>query len=368
MKKQRILCLDDQVIHVFLNDGEKTGGAAVQLYSWIQGWQSLGQQVIVLNSFKSRNVPGEPEFVESYRPSAGLVGIRWVYYRLPIILRRIKQITPDLIYQSGFAWQSFFYMLYSHWRGISYVVRISNDIYADGRWVKKESNPLKLFLAKRALRMARLLIVQNEYQYQKLTESFPGKKIVKLTNPYQIADSEAHQYIGRSYVAWIGLFQKQKNLGCLLEVAKSCPELLFKVAGEPLYKNDPETETIVSELAELENVIMLGYLKRDEVRDFLSGALCLLNTSHYEGFSNTFLESFAVGTPVVTTANVNPDEVISRHNLGMVAPDHMHLTQVLKELLVNADKLQSLSKNCFSYVRTFHDPTMLAGKFLELFD
>jgi len=69
-------------------------------------------------------------------------------------------------------------------------------------------------------------------------------------------------------------------------------------------------------LKELPNVKFSGYIKRADMNNFLSEAYALLNTSHFEGFSNTFLEAWAVGTPVISTIYVNPDNIINEKSLG----------------------------------------------------
>ncbi len=70
-------------------------------------------------------------------------------------------------------------------------------------------------------------------------------------------------------------------------------------------------------LTKLQNVEFVGLIPHDEVTSFLTEAYCLLNTSLFEGFSNTFLEAFSVGTPVVTLG-VNPDFILTIYDLGFV--------------------------------------------------
>ena len=41
----------------------------------------------------------------------------------------------------------------------------------------------------------------------------------------------------------------------------------------------------------LPNIKFVGFIPRNEISSFLGDAYLLLNTSFYEGFSNTFLES-----------------------------------------------------------------------------
>ena len=96
---------------------------------------------------------------------------------------------------------------------------------------------------------------------------------------------------------------------------------------------------------------------------FLKEAKFLLSTSRYEGFSNTFLESMVVGTPILTTPAVNPDSIISDFELGYIYQD----AEDLKLILDNMDLSYYLekSKNCiFSKQAHFEseDKTYLSDK------
>lgn len=363
--KKKILCLDDHVIHVFNNDGYKTGGAAVQLYSWIKGWISLGHQVVVVNNFDDKKENENLSFKRSYKPEVGIKGFRWIYYRLPAIQREIRKANADIIYQSGFDWETYFSMRLAKRLGVPFILRISNDIYADGRWEKKQKHPLKRRFAMLALKNAPLIVTQNSYQYDQLKARLPKKHIVKITNPFH-TPSASISSPQKSYVAWLGLFQRQKNLPALLSVVEENPNTRFKIAGKMLFQNDLETSELLKKLEKLPNVALVGYLKRHEVIPFLADAYCLLNTSHYEGFSNTFLEAFAAGTPVVTTESVNPDQTISIYELGAVASNHESLGKTLHTYLASQSDFSDISERCCQYVKTHHDPIILSKELFEL--
>lgn len=216
-----------------------------------------------------------------------------------------------------------------------------------------------------ALKNAPLIVTQNAYQYDQLKARLPKKHIVKITNPFHTS-SPSVPSPQKSYVAWLGLFQQQKNLSALLSVVEENPSTLFKIAGKMLFQNDLETSELLKKLEQLPNVTLMGYLKRHEIIPFLAGAYCLLNTSHYEGFSNTFLEAFAAGTPVVTTENVNPDQTINTYELGAVAGDHESLGKTLQTYLASQSDFIDISERCRQYVKTHHDPVILSKKLFEL--
>jgi glycosyltransferase involved in cell wall biosynthesis len=98
----------------------------------------------------------------------------------------------------------------------------------------------------------------------------------------------------------------------------------------------------------------------------LSEALALLNTSHHEGFSNTFLEAFSTGTPVISPEKVDPDHIIRKHALGASVDDVSDFPSVIRQLSENQDRFEETSQRCREYVYKNHDPQLLARRLVEI--
>jgi glycosyltransferase involved in cell wall biosynthesis len=64
----------------------------------------------------------------------------------------------------------------------------------------------------------------------------------------------------------------------------------------------------------------------------LSESYILLNTSHFEGFSNTYLEAFSVGTPVFAMEKADPDSIIKNNRLGYIYKDVDDLVSIFKNI------------------------------------
>ena len=210
-------------------------------------------------------------------------------------------------------------------------------------------------------------MAQNSYQLNKLKEKYPKKNIFVLHNPFVIENNDISVSLeSRKYIAWIGNFRYQKNLKALFEIALKLPEYNFKIAGKPHPNLDDETTEALKRLGTLKNVKFVGYIKRSDINSFFRKARILLNTSRWEGFSNTFLEAWAAGVPVVTTQNVNPDNIVSKYNLGKVADCYDQLHELLKTI-INYDKSEynKLALNCHEYVKVNHDPKILVRKFVS---
>jgi glycosyltransferase involved in cell wall biosynthesis len=98
---------------------------------------------------------------------------------------------------------------------------------------------------------------------------------------------------------------------------------------------------------------------------FLGNAVALLNTSHYEGFSNTYLEAFSRGTPVITQQGADPDGVIGKRNLGYSIHDESDFSSAIRNCFEMGEAYQELAGRCQAYVREYHDPAMLNDKMVE---
>lgn len=116
-------------------------------------------------------------------------------------------------------------------------------------------------------------------------------------------------------------------------------------------------------MRQLPNVEFVGYLSRNELIDFLGNAKFLINTSHYEGFSNTFQEAMVCGTPILTTENVNPDQIVQKFNIGFVYSNPVDLSSKLNQL--SEKEYDKMSNNCTCYVEDYHNNKTLAKRLVD---
>jgi glycosyltransferase involved in cell wall biosynthesis len=366
----KFLFFDHKVINLLLKDGNASGGAAVQTMGWIHGLSENGHEVKILTDYKKGDVLKEEyakaHIIPSFDPKKGVKWFRWLTHRFPDTYKKIKEANPDYVYESIPNWGSYFLGTICRILKVKYVLRISNDSFLDHRVLKSYSKFDRFFLMK-GLGIADIVLCQNDYQYGVIRKNFPRKRVHKISNPIYIHNPEEYQKSGeRGYIAWAGLFQYQKNLKLLYQIAEALPHETFKVAGAPSSKADEETRIYLEKLKEMPNVELVGFLDRKSVLGFFSKAKFLLNTSRFEGFSNTFLEAMAMGTPILTSEAVNPDGIISKYNLGIVYKDASHLREQWGTLV--QENYEELSAGVMGFVSQNHDYRTVADKLVKLLE
>jgi glycosyltransferase involved in cell wall biosynthesis len=360
----KFVFFDDKIINVLLQEEKPSGGAAVQAYGWIRGLKEIEQEVCVLTSkYKDGILKEECSslcIIPLYDKNKGIRWLRWVYYRLPFLYKKIRSARPDYLYQGVPGWTSFFIGSMCQVLRIKYIVRISNDYLLDERLYHNYSRAHGFFQGL-GFKLSYCILCQNEYQLSIIKKRFPNNRSTKILNPVLFKTVETPASLAdRHYIAWIGLYQYQKNLKLLYEIASAIKEEVFFIAGKESSKCDEETALYLEKLSKLPNVHFTGFLTRDQILPFLSKAKFLLNTSHYEGFSNTFLEAMSAGTPIVTGEKVNPDLIISKYKLGLVYRNVPDLREQLSS--VTADTYKELAENVLNYVVSNHNHKALAKR------
>ncbi len=348
--KNKVFIVDDRLPYLFDDINYPVGGATVQAFAWFHGFSEKFDVTILSNS-KKNFTSDDINVIQYPRTGGSPFGL---IRAIRMLNKTIKKEKPEIVFVTVAGLNAFIWGILTLFNKLYYIQRISNDIVYEKNVYRKKIGFIKNFLSRIGIRHAKLVLVQNDYQYKNLNGIVPSENILKVHNPYKskYTTINPEEEDERSYIGWVGLFQYQKNLPALFEIAQQCPNLNFRIAGKDSAKVDSETLGYIQKLKELPNVAFVGMLDRKEIINFFSKAKCLLNTSHYEGFSNTYLEAFSVGTPVVTRSKTDPDDIIKNNQLGLVAKDYSELPNLLQK--INSQKLNE--SHIIQYLEKFHNP------------
>lgn len=357
MYKKKILFVDDQMYKLFDKSKKSTGGAAVQTNNWLFGFKSLGYSVKYTSVKKLSN---DTLLIKNLHKSPKY--FIWLFYMYSTY-KIVKNYNPSIIYLSTAGWKTIMWAIIARRLNAKYIQRISNNIVFKKTIYRKKLGKYKYFLSKSGVRMADLILCQNKEQEYNLSHLFNKRKIEIVYNPYLVKRNKKKLTTVGYYIAWVGIFQYQKNIPELYNIIKNLPKLEFKIAGELKEHADDITKKYISNIENLPNAEFVGLLNREEIFGFLEKATCLLNTSHYEGFSNTYLEAIDVEIPIITRRKTDPDGIIEDNNCGLVCDTY----EELPELLLNVNNSFNIGKDHFSsYLNKNHNPKTLASRVLKI--
>ncbi len=367
----RLLFIDFTLPQVLRDAEFPAGGWAVQLHQLLAALTDANHQAGVLTWKGANSYVGSQsvcDLLETYDPTRGIRKLRFVYSRLPSLYAAARSYRPDVVLQSCSAMETGVMALIAQALGVPFVHRIASDPDTDGRYVSYLDFRCRTGF-RYGLRKADFVICQNSYQLGEIRKRYPGKAADILHNCIKIPASASVPIprVQKTYIAWMGNFSPPKNLPLLANIAQLLPEIEFRIAGATKHVSSTEIFLAMEKLKQLENVRFVGYLKRGEILPFLTGAVALLNTSHFEGFSNTFLESLAAGTPVVLRRAVDPDAIIRTNGLGIAAHDGQQLANCVREIwTMDAARHEELSRACRRYVALNHTPSAAASRLVSL--
>ncbi|WP_066781012.1 glycosyltransferase family 4 protein [Sphingomonas sp. CCH5-D11] len=365
----KLLFIDFTIQHLFDDADFPVGGWAVELRAWLAGFRAIGVQTAILTTETASAASersGEATLLRVYAPRGALPGGTYLFKFLPRMFLAGARFRPDVLVQAVAGVNTGLMWLLSRLLRRPFVYRCANDIDLDDR-VRTRLGRGQAFFFGLGLSRADAIVAQNGTQLAGVQRRFPNKPALVLHNPFQPRTNLIASRASRGYVAWLGVFQPQKNLPLLAEIAAALPDVSFHIGGKPEERmRDAETLSALDRLKTLPNVTLRGYLRRTEVPDFLGQALLLLSTSHYEGFSNTFLEAWGAGTPTVVPARVDPDGLIAAHGLGEAADDNALLVSAIRRIVdLPAERYAALSETCHRHVLTAHDPRILSELFIQ---
>jgi glycosyltransferase involved in cell wall biosynthesis len=275
-------------------------------------------------------------------------------FRLYSALRHER---PDAIMQVVGCGHTGIAAFYAKLHGCRMIWRVSSDksVEPEGApWWQVHKRIERWFL-EYGIRNAQLVLAQSQYQQDQLARNMGVTHVRVLPNFHPTPPDCEHPPRGETQVVWVANLKPLKNPGAFVRLARRFAyrqDVRFVMVGEAP-GDDPWIREQLAAIEATPNVEFLGGRTQDEVNQLLASADLLVNTSDYEGFSNTFIQAWMRRVPVASL-NVDPDGLLSRGCLGVVSHSEEQLYRHVTGLINSPEKRAEIGARARAYALAHH--------------
>lgn len=345
--------------------GEKTtqyiGGESVQHVLLARAWHQLGMDVSIIvydhGQPQTQEIDGIRMLAACGRRD-GIPGLRFAHPLTTSLIASMRRADADIYYQSLAGYITGVTAWFCRRHAKRFVFRISSDAYCiPGRQLISSYRDRKVY--EYGLRRADLILAQTQYQRHLLRTHYAlDSELAHL-----VAETPAGAKGSKDIdVLWVANFRPVKRPELVIDLARRLPHLRFVVAGAG---RPDSVQRMRAAGQELPNLSYVGPIAYDAIGSYFDRARVFLNTSSLEGFPNTFLQAWIRGVPVVTF--FDPDGLVARERLGLVARDLDEMTRHLQVLSTQPSLRDQLAERAARYASDHHAANAAARGYLELF-
>lgn len=278
------------------------------------------------------------------------------------LLRALTELAPKLMIQRNAGFDTGVVAAFAKATGRRFVFSSSSSadftLEALGNRKTRSAYRVGLWLADR-------IVVQTDDQ-RVLAASLRGREAVVIRSFCEpAADLDPSDV--RKYFLWIGGLIDYKRPLDYLALAARLPEASFLMVATSRGSHwDGLAKEVRERAAALPNCELLPGRPRTQILDMYERAVAVVNTSAFEGFPNTFMEGWARGAPALSL-NVDPDGVIARHGLGVVAAGSLDALEAgARAGWDRRGDLAAERDRCRSYIERHHAPAVVGAAWAEL--
>ncbi len=300
-----------------------TGGAEMQAALLANRLSKLGR--FDVHYVARRSAPDYvPEGYTLHRLKARPMVAGTLVLELPELLRVLKYLQPDVIYQRvacAYTGAAAWFARTQH-RRLVWHVSSDRDL-TPLPWKLSWRAPLeqvsKLMVAYGA-RCADTVIVQNAAQAEFLRRYHGRSDAVHIPNFHVAPAFPVKKVAQRVTVCWVSNVKELKQPEVFLRLAADfAPRagVEFVMVGQPQMRQK-KWQKVEAAIRTLPNLRFLGLITMSAVEELLERAHVLVNTSTVEGFPNAFIQAWLREVPVLSL-NVNPDGLLDEERCGFCA-------------------------------------------------
>ncbi len=287
----------------------------------------------------------------------GLIRLISDYRALRRILYKLK---PDTVYQrvAGRLTGTTAYL--SHLVGFKMIWHVASEADVRPFMFKRSRYLISNFVEKKILeygvKNAHKIIVQTKDQAHLLTQNYQRKPYALVPNfhPYPEEKTNKSKPIK---VIWLANVKPNKRPEIFLQLAQTLSDeenIHFIMIGATQGSSSWHKK-ILDTAETLKNLDYVGEKTQNEVNKILSTSHILVNTSRFEGFSNTFIQAWMREIPVVSL-NVNPDQIFDQQflSIGFHTKTYENLVAKVKLLIHDQELRISMGQSAKKYALKTH--------------
>ncbi|MES2159772.1 MAG: glycosyltransferase family 4 protein [Pseudomonadota bacterium] len=294
----------------------------------------------------------------AYAPGAGLPVLRFLHPRLSALWAALRRADADIYYQRGAGMLTGVVARFCRRHGRRFIFAAASDLDFD------PALPLIQYGRDRALfrhgvRRAHAVVVQNLRQQHacRATYGLPST----LVNSCHVAGDGAPAD-GSGAVLWVGSIKPLKRPELFLELARSLPQLRFRMVGGG--KGTPCYAAIEQAAAALPNLELVGFVPHHQIQPYFDAARLLVSTSEWEGFPNTFLQAWSQAVPTVSYFDTG--SAVDGAPVVTVVASAAQMREQVARLAGDDAAWRAAGQRCLACYRAGHTPAMAVAAYEQV--
>jgi glycosyltransferase involved in cell wall biosynthesis len=270
-----------------------------------------------------------------------------------LIPKILKKIRPDIIYQRVGCAQTGIAALYAIKNQCKMIWHVASEY---------DLSPFKISLSKLifervvdrlllnyGIKHSSRVVVQTEDQKILLMKRFKREPFAVIRN-FHPAPKEVINKKDPIKIVWVSNLKKIKQPDIFFRLARDLEEIKnvqFFIIGA-IQETGRLKTTWEKRILQIKNLKHMGIQSQNNVNLILAESHIFVNTSLYEGFPNTFIQSWMREVPVISL-NVNPDKLIEKYNIGLVSGSYEKLKRDVINLIENKKLRKEMGLNAQSF-------------------
>lgn len=274
----------------------------------------------------------------------------------------LKQINPDIIYQKIGTAYAGAAALYAKQFNKFFTLHLASDndlltmqpSLKYKRWIPYLDRKILHY----GIQHADCVIAQTRFQQSLLQRNLNIDNSYLVPNFQPVPEASLISKKKEVKVLWVANLKKLKQPELFIRLAQEFETIdrsvKFFMIGAPANWENQWQGKISKAIQKTKNLTYLGAQPLNKVNELFRESHILINTSLYEGFSNTFIQAWFNEVPVISL-NCDPDGILEKHNLGLFCNgSYKRMLGGLKKLIDEKETRDRMGKDSRAYAVKNH--------------